>query len=273
MQPLYFLPGLTKDQLAPQERLDRSVLRARGLADVFADCDYRDCLLNEPSSLGPGDKSGLYLTYQVPVTCELPRRTGYYPDEQEWHPVGDGSLLWIGIDKSSPPTAADMVRKRIYHGYYFTLADDQQWAVPVIRRPDGSTELPCDMVFDAAGNVVEPIKRAYVSYWEESADVAEWFFTSQGFDQQHFSKARALRLAIRALGLNYRYGVNEQNVVRAIDTLNWVSVLGATVDLPKMIELTEQKKSAVATVAEPSNTLPGPPVDSETTDPVAATCS
>lgn len=270
MQPLYFLPSLTKEQLAPGERFDRAVLRARGLADVFADCDYRDCLFNEPTALGPGGHSGLYLAYQVPVTAELPRRTAYYPDEQEWHQVGDGSLLWIGIDKASPPTAADMQRKRVYHGYYVTLADGQAWAIPVIRRPDGSTELPCDMVFDAAGNVVEPIKRAYVDYWEETADVADWFYTPDGFDAESFSKPRALKLAIRALGLNYRYGINEQNAVRAIDTMNWVSVLGSTVDLSKTLELAAAKKNE-APAAEPLNTLPGQPDDCPTTAPAAAT--
>lgn len=272
MQPLYFLPNLTKEQLAPGEVLDRSVLRARGIADVFADCEFKDCLFNEPSSVGPGGKSGLYLAYQVPGTGELPRRTGFYPEEQDWHQVGDGERVWIGIDKASPPTAADMVRKRVFHGYYVTLADGQQWAVPVIRRPDGSTELPCDMVFDAAGNVIEPIKRAYIEYWNETADVAEWFFSERGFDSEGFTKPRALKLAVRALGLNYRYGVNEQNAVRAIDTMNWVSVLGCTVDLNKTIELAE-KKSAAALAAEQSNTLPGQPADSPTTGPVAAICS
>ena len=272
MQPVYFLPNLTKEQLAPGERLDHSVLRARGIGDVFADCDFRDVLINQPSGLGPGQHSGLYLCYLVPGTGAIPDRTGFYPDEQEWHQVGDGELVWIGVTKASPPTAADLVRKRVFHGYYVTLADAENWAVPVIRRPDGSTQLPCDMIFDAAGNVVEPIKRQYVEYWDETAEVAEWFFGEKGFDVSGFSKSRALRLAIRALGLNYRYGVNEQNIVRAIDTMNWVSVLASTVDLSKALELVE-KKSAPATVAEPLNTSPGQPVDSPTTDPAVATCS
>ena len=227
MQPVYFLPNVVKDTLCnPQGDLDRSILRARGLADIFADVtNYRvDCSICDVIGSGPGMKSGCVLAYNTP-TGRCPRRIGFYPDEQTWHAIGDGEMVWIGTDNASPPTAADFARKTQHSGYRLTLADGAEWLVPIVRRPDGSTELPTDMYWDDAGRLQEPIKSAYAHLWETSAEVADWFTMAV-----EMKKARALEIAVQVLGINYRFGRNEQSVCRIIDSQTYLAILAASID-------------------------------------------
>jgi hypothetical protein len=254
-QPLYFLPGVNAAQLAPDGKLSRSLLESRGIGDVFADvvAANKDCSICDMHGLGPGERSGSILCYQTPGG-DLPKRLGYYPDEQTWHQISEG--LWIGTMNDSPPTESDLRRKKQHGGYSIELANGERFNIPVIRRPDGSTELPTDMYWDANGAIVEPIKAAYRKYWDETEVVAEWFFAKEQFGGESFNKGKALLLAVDAVGINYRFGKNEQNVLRFIDKENYLSVLMSTIDGPLAVELGE-KKSADAEARDAMNTSPG----------------
>jgi hypothetical protein len=86
-----------------------------------------------------------------------------------------------------------------------------------------------------------------------------------------FDRETALRLAIRALSINYRFGCNDQNVLQIIDTDCCLLILAATVDGPNanayaMVE----KKTSDGTPT--LSTTPGSVADSPITDPAAATC-
>lgn len=241
MQPLYFLADVTKATLAPGGRLCRSLLAARGLAATFADVGEGDYAASELAGRGPGDRSGLILSYNTPAGIAA-RRVGYYPDEQKWTKVGDD--LWIGMDPADLPKPDELRRKRVFDGYFVELADGQHYAVPVVRRPDESTNLPRDMYVDPLTGVLrEPIKEAYRRYWDDSADVGQWFFSEGGFDAGTFTKQRALGLSIDVLSINYRYGPLEQSVLRLVDSLNYLTVLGTSIDIQAVMEAGQQKKS------------------------------
>lgn len=267
-QPLYFLPNLRGAQIASIP-LMRGVLKERGLTDIFADVHFDQITRCELTGRGPDDKSGCILTYQR-HDGQVPRRLGFYPQEQTWTPVGDGSLVWFGIDPSEPPTPEDMRRRKQHNGYRLTLGDGAEWTIPVIRRPDGSTELPTDMHWDAAGRFCEPIKPAYEAYWRESAEVAEWFFGNT--DLTRLPPVHCVELGIRALSINYRFGVNEQNALRVIDRENYLTLLALTVDMPRAEEILASLKKT----SDGPNTLnsgAGLADGCPTTDPAAATCS
>lgn len=236
-QPLYFLPDLNRAQVFAGSKLARSIIKPRGLLDAFGDClGLNQAGVCDVAGRGPGGLSGVIVHYQSPVT-DIPGRIGYYPDEQEWHQCSDG--LWIGLSTTSPVTPADLQRPLFHQGYAWTLADGNEWTVPVVRRPDGSTGLPCDMVWDSDGNVQTPIKRAYQRYWDESEIVSDYVF---GTDKDgELTLQRALTLAVQALGLNYRYGRHEQNVLRLVDTVNWNTVLALSVDFPKFSSIVQKK--------------------------------
>lgn len=241
-QPLYFLPGLRKAAV-DSVPLMRGVLKERGLTDVFADVAHEHICVNELTGRGPGDKSGCVICYQTP-SGSIPRRLGWYPKEQSWTPVGDGSLLWIGLDTAEPPGPDDLARRTAYGGYWIELADGNEWLVPLIRRPDGTTRLPCDLIWDASGCCVQPIKPRYQAFWESTAEVHTWFVIDE--DGRAIINAhdieRALGLAVSALSINYRIGRNEQNIVRMIDAENYRIVLGATIDLPKTQDVIQAQK-------------------------------
>lgn len=267
-QPLYFLPDL-RSAACDSVPLLRSVLRERGLWEVFADVPDTHTVVAELTGRGPGGKSGVILYYQT-ATGEVPRRSGYTPDEQSWSPVADGSLVWIGVDPSEPPKPEEMARRRQYRGYSLECGDGQRWQVPIIRRPDGSTELPRDMVYDSAGRYSEPLKAAYAAYWDEIGEFAEWYYG--GMDPEGFSRERGLQLATRALSLNYRFGPHEQNALRIIDADCYLTILAAAVDAPTWTDIDEAQKkmrgqSSIASIS------PGLPAASATTDLAMANSS
>ena len=243
MQPLYFLPGVTRGTLLPGGELSRSLLESRGLANVFADVTTADAVVNELTGPGPGKQTGLVLTYRD-ADGQVDGRMGYYAAQQEWQSFLDGKL-WIGIDTANPPTPEQLRRKRQHRGYPIELADGDQWQIPIIRRPDGSSLLPTDMYVDDAGELQQPLKRQYLTYWEESAEVADWFFSENGsgsFGGESFSAKKALSLAVRALSLNYRFGDREQAVLRILDSETYIAVLGFSVDVVRFRAIAEAQK-------------------------------
>jgi hypothetical protein len=266
-QPLYFLPGLREQQFGSIGQV-RLILGERGLTDVFSDVPHDKMGIAELTGRGPGDKSGVILAYQRP-DGQIPRRLGYYPKEQVWQPVADGKELWIGLDPSEPPTPADLMRRRVYSGYELELAaafgQPQAWTIPIVRRPDGSTELPTDVHWDATGQLVQPIKPAYAKYWEATAEVLTWW-------QREFAQVpldAALRLAIAALSINYRFGVIEHNFLRVLDSDNLFLVLALTIDGPNAGRIAESHKKKDDSPST-SSSGPGSPDSIPVTDPPAA---
>lgn len=263
-QPLYFLPGLFRQNAFSGERIAASTLRERGIEGIFADVAAQQTGYSEVKGQGPGGRSGTILYYQTPEG-KIPPLTQYAPHRQEWHEVSE--LLWIGIDIDNPPTPGDMARNKVHPGYRLDVAGDAI-TVPIIRRPDDSTELPRDMYWDK-GTPTQAIQKAYRKYWEASAEVLNWFVPDMG---QIFKadQWRALTLAIDVIGINYRYGVNEHNILRWVDAQNYLNILGWSIDYVGYMELEDAKKKNSSEPIEASIT-PGQPDDLATTAPVEAT--
>ncbi len=118
------------------------------------------------------------------------------------------------------------------------------------------------MFWDADGKLCEPVKQPYESLWNEWTEVCGWFFGSEGLKEANFSRNRGLELCVKAMGLNYRYGRNEQSIIRIIDSDNLLNYLAATIDLPKVGQVEDaQKKTESVATPEPENTTPGQPED------------
>ena len=234
-QPLYFLPRVQWDR-NQSLGVTRSIIREAGLADVFSDVPADRIGCNNLQGRGPGDLSGSIIFYTD--RDELPRRLGYYPKEQEWTAVGDGSQLWVGVDTEERPGPEDLKRRRQVDGYTLEI-NGQEWLIPVVRRPDDSTCLPTDLVTDAAGKLQEPVKSAYRRYWDESAKVCQWFF---GDRKALPDKAEALEAAKLVLSINSRFGTAEQNALRIVDSENFMTILAWSVDVPRVQAMQEAQK-------------------------------
>jgi len=255
--PLYFFPRLTLDQLAPGGRLSAALLAATDTAAVFGDIESvrEQTARFESTGPGPGGLSGVYLAANPPHGA-APHRIGYFPDFQTWTEAIPESL-WIGLDKEHPPTPADLARPRQYRGEAVRLAGSD-WLIPVVRSPHRMTLLPCDLFWDAAGQVRKRIKARYAQAWEDAGDAFDLFYNPETAGSVAGGLARALEIAVGAIGLNYRYGRHEQNGLGLVDNENWEDVLAALADVPFVrAALAAEKKSEHLAADAGPNTPPG----------------
>lgn len=271
-QPLYFIPNIEARDLIKAQRLNRDVLRAHGLEEVFADLTREeDVSVQELRTGGPLKMGGVLLCYLKEGTRDVPQNLGTYDGINKWEVRDPQFKALIGWNPDQPPTPEDLRRKRMHRGYLIEGADGNEWQVPIIRRPDDSTELPRDMYVNGDGRLHEPVKEQYREYWEETELVCGWFLHPEaGLEAIGFSKEKAFRMAVRALSINYRYGHAEQRICKAIDSVNFLTVLAWTVDKPRFDEVSAAAKKKPVTSDTPSST-PGSPEESPATDPAVLT--
>jgi len=259
--PIYFLPHLTRDELAPGERLSHEALRPFGLDHTLADCDdvRRDCAMFELSGAGPGNLPGCLLM-AMPVDGTAPHRIGYYPKSkggsQEWQQIAAGEKpVWVCVDPDHPPTPADLVRRKTVEGYQLDLAGGR-WIVPVVRNPIGGSGLPAKWAYQG-DDVVERIRDEYTALWDAHAEIAALFYEPTGPPGLEMDRTAATEACLRVLAINYRVGRVEQNLLGLVDSESWIAILGASVDLPLFntlfAEVQDKKKRAAETMTEPSD--------------------
>ena len=231
--PIYFIPNSKLEDLKAREA--RTLERA-WLTSIFNDAPDASTSFFQLKGSGPGGFQGC-----IAATWgeEAPSRLGYYEQHQEWQPVGDGTRLWIGLDPNEPPTPKDLARPKQLPGYKIDLADGKQWLIPTYRLVNGDYGLPFD--FYRAGNeIVREVKPRFADKWEQAGEVWSAFM-----GEAKFSEEMALDYSTEALGVNYRYDANLHARLRLFDSTNWEDLLGATVDLPRVIEaLAAQKKTS-----------------------------
>lgn len=262
--PIYFFPKLTRQAFAAGDKPNPRILLERGLLDVLGDVPSleHDTVCTEIVGSGPGGASGVLLSVKPPRGRDIgPRNHGYFAQFQDWHHVVDaGDLqLWIGLDKEHPVTPADIQRPKPCDGRALDLADGAVWTIATVRRPNDTSELPQDLGWDDRGNYRETVKPQYRALWDDTAEVIEWFLDKQLLIE---NMPRALDLCVRGLGVNYRYGRHEQNVLKLIDSVNYATLMAWMVDLPLRAAWFEAEKKRAATpssapTGESTNTPPG----------------
>lgn len=261
--PLYFFPRKTLSDVVDvqADRFRPPVLRECGLEETFSDVTSvrAQTATNELTVKGPGGASGV-LTTILPASGQCPLRTGFHPDFQTWTQAG--RELWIGTDNEHRPRPSDLLRsnsrrtgatpKPLHDGHSITLGDGHDWEVPVIRRPPamaqfGSlTALPKNLGWDLDGRFVESLKPEYQAIWEDTSAICDLFFDEEGRlrdGEYQITVETALGWCLRILGLNYRLGRHEQNLLRLIDQSNVFTVLFLAVDGPRVMHLLKKKPS------------------------------
>ena len=217
----YFFSHAHPEAVFEGTRFRGEFVAAAGLEHALAETREGDWSVQQLAA-GPGDQPGLLVQH---LGCAP---LGYHAARQRWRNEG---RFWIG--QAGEVRAEPLARPRMAGGYAVELSGET-WQVPILRRPDGSSELPQQVGWEGE-TYTERVAERYRRLWEDSAEVCEWFARGfEGIGRGHHPQI--LDFAVRALGVNYRFGRPEQNLLGVIDSANWASVLMAAVDWPAVME-------------------------------------
>lgn len=275
-QPIYFLPNVEARSLVHKGgKLNRQLLAAAGIDELLADVTSEGDVSIQPwMKKGPGGHSGTLLCALAETPDrDVPEHLGYYPEHQKWEIRTPGlkTSALIGWNPNRPPTPTDLRRKRLAGGYPLELSDGHEWQIPIVRRPDDSTELPCHMHLGPDEQLVETIKDSHRRFFDELAIVCLWLKHLDKPDEEvGFSKAKAFKLAVLTLSINYRFEHAEQRIVSAVDRENYLQILSRAVDWSRYQAVSEAAKKKPSPASTP-NITPGPSDDSPDTDPARQT--
>lgn len=144
-----YLPGKTA--------CNRNDLIDVGLADHVDGCD------RVTRQEGPDGKGGSYCAWLKSGA----KRIGFFPDEQTWIPAvpsGDlaGGRYWVGFWNDSPIKPEDLVRDNPFDGYFVTLDDKNEWAIPA------AVLIPQSIRLNEQGEVIRIVKDEFRNFWDRS---------------------------------------------------------------------------------------------------------
>ena len=226
----YYLPGKTREQVAPGDQLNADVLRSVGLlaADgggVLADCTRVPAHASVLDvQKGPDGKAG---TVIAPVRKHSGEPGCFYsPTLQTWQPVRPG-LLWIGHEQSVAFSPRLLERWQIVGGAEVSDDNKHVWIVPIARAPYQQYAfgtLPQAYTFDpVTGEPVPHLLDRYTWLWELAGEIRDWYLAAAGPASEATPAEKAahqarpfsdlIRYAARILGVNYRLGPAELNVL------------------------------------------------------------
>jgi hypothetical protein len=236
----YYIPNESVRTVAENRTLTPDLLARFGLADVLRDCrDVPDHVVVTDVRQGPDGGSGVCL-YPKSTVGQDPPGWSYRPDHQTWL---DASTHWVGWEKASPPTPADLARRDIYSDYQVIDGLKQAWFVPCARTSDSQrSTLPVEYVFGAA-DVERRIAPAFHDLWQLSGHVLDYLRGVTERDERW-----QVETALAVLQTNYRLCKAEVNAMqqmgRAVLTRPTVrAILLCLVDNDLAQEAAEQKKS------------------------------
>lgn len=227
----YFLPKVPKERVAVGDELDRDVLAAAGLAEILADVrrvPIHASVSQVNESVGPGKLPGTVIT---PVSKHRGvGPIGNFPDRQTWRPIGNGTHAWVGALTKDPPTPLDLERWQPIGGLKVTDPTSYEWLVPVARAaqldlPYGT--LPQSYSFDAQGEPVPSLLPQYAWLWELGREIQDWYASQmplEGDDVTPEERAAhrpqplawLIKAAAKVLGVNYRVGLAELNLLHEL---------------------------------------------------------
>lgn len=238
---LYFVPaGHTPRECGLQYALDLVPGKASKSPHV------RKVLANGPDG-GPGE-----------VYTYAEQGIGYYAEHQTWSKI-HGSAAWLGMQNDTKITPDELARSPQLSGRWVTLADDQDWLLPVARKPTivdaelrWQVALPqkleqCDGVWQY-GSVEEKYRALYdiCGKWSELRWAAEPVDGGDavGVDLQTIGKWSAY-----AMGFNYRVGESELHALGLLNNVNKTVIVDTLFDIHGLVELfgyLDQKKTTTA---------------------------
>jgi len=226
------------------------------------------------ANTGPGCKSGVCVADSSRVESA---RVGYFPDKQTWRRVPKVAA-WVGHE--TLPLPADLVRREIVRGHKVTLADGQQWEVPVAIEFSGPPlqfhgTLPRTMEADddgnwQAGSVVATHAELWAianDWWDVKIAIAEHqeqHDTLDGFESDFLTDNYLHDAAVKVLAVNYAIGPAEASLLGLFDSSSAYEVLEHLIDKPGRDKIEEALVTEKKTL-DSSATSGGQPVGTKDT--------
>ena len=224
--PLYYLPGQTRETLTPER------LRMAGLGDVFADCldshrawDAR-LALRQIVDRGPDNGRGM-LVAAHPAT-QPAQHIGHYAAHQTWRELDGG--IWFGVDRRFPVTPEDLRRPQSLEGHD-TVLGEHVWTVPILRRGGIRPALPQALI-RRNGRLELQLRAEWQETWRVAGRCWDLLTTVQGAEWEE-----VYDLCRHVLGVNYRVGDAELELLAPFDTATFSEVFKAACDWPLVEQL------------------------------------
>lgn len=175
-------------------------------------------------------------------------RVAYLKDAQDWQPApapqcaagptaGTAPSWWLGFDRASPPTPADLARPEMLRGRAVALGDGRDWTIPAARlwveqecAAVPVNGLPQQLALaNQGGLTMLPLPQ-----WRPLSDAGMRVWSGLQFSEKRISINLPLddewTIAIDALAANYRLGAEEVSALGLVTTSNLASILLALVD-------------------------------------------
>lgn len=158
-------------------------------------------------SSGPDGKNGYVFALTPPKAAGAREPTiGYYdeepshPNHQEWLECDNGKFF-MSFAVHDRPTPLDLQNKQSITGEFVTLADGNDWKIPVIRNIDGTPGVESVLRIKPDGAIAfdKPAPQ-YMRVW----DLAQRLWNQNTDPKSMMSEADLFLLIVDVMSLNYR---------------------------------------------------------------------
>ena len=243
---LYFVEG-------DESRCGLTPEQSEALAPVLGDVGAMQIPLRSPDH--PSGKFGVLVR---PGVDRFPvERFAFDPKAQEWR-RWNASGVWVGMWIDWQPGPQTLRRPKPFPGIDAELEDGRIWTLPRLMfytsRPEvaGMTALPTAVEWSVDGT---PEERPLRKYRELSLAGEELWRHATNFKAVESTQAMCeatLRIAPKALNLNYRVTEAECSLLQLFSTRNLIPVAFTLCDCEGFRLLTEQKKNESSGASLPS---------------------
>ena len=207
---------------------------------------------------GPGGKSGVYVTWQPFRDAQLDPPLDYDPS-WNWVPAKGSEAkkleperYWFGFNPNEQPHPVDLRFQEQQPGYLIELRDGNSWVIPAAPRLTSY-----DVGLNDKGEVEQWHQPQHQLFCERASELTRDIFSAldlvdvvrdAGDDDLDRTPVPmdihgAWEHCCEALGMNYRVTPEMIDHLGLFDSSNMARVLCATIDLPQIQEVRDQKKT------------------------------
>jgi hypothetical protein len=190
---------------------------------------------------GPDGLNGHVSKLRGPVVAGGHEPTiGYYAETQVWREILDGKM-WLGWERDNPPTPLDLQRPKLREGHTVTLADGNEWIVPVIRTLVGEAALSPVLTCDRSGKVLrERVEPEFARIWDLTQRAFAALQTVP-YEASKISDDEVVELYCSALAMNYRMSRWEVLYLGLLSAKNMEPLFAALIDYPPAMLVNEEE--------------------------------